>query len=92
MTEITLTITNKVGLHARPAALFYQKVRSFKSRITIQNLSKAGSTELLVTPLNLLQADINGGHQIRLRADGPDEAEALAVLQTLVDQKFGEQE
>jgi phosphotransferase system HPr (HPr) family protein len=90
MTEIILPVTNEVGLHARPAALFYRKARSFKSKITIQNLSKTASIELDVTPVNLLQADITKGHQIRLRADGPDEAEALAALKDLIENNFGE--
>ena len=91
MTEVTLTITNAVGLHARPAALFYKKAREFKSKITIQNVSRENSRELPVSPFNLLQSGVLQGHSIRLRADGDDEQAALAALAKLVEENFGEE-
>jgi len=90
MTEATLTITNTVGLHARPAALFYKKTREFKSKITIQNLSREGSKEVPVSPFQLLQIGVLQGHQIRLRATGEDEQVAIAALTKLVEENFGE--
>lgn len=92
MTETTLKVQNKVGLHARPAALFYQTARQFKSKVTIQNLSRPGSPEVPVGPFHLLQIGVKQGHDIRLRADGDDEAEALAALTKLVEDNFGEAE
>lgn len=92
MTETTLTMQNKVGLHARPAALFFQKARQFKSNITIQNLSRAGSPEVVVSAFNLLQIGVKQGNEIQLRANGEDEAEAIAALTELVEDKFGEAE
>ncbi len=91
MTEVTLTITNAVGLHARPAALFYKKAREFKSKITIQNLSRENGRELPVSAFNLLQSGVLQGHSIRLRADGDDEQAALAALAKLVEENFGEE-
>jgi phosphocarrier protein HPr len=90
MTEATLTINHPVGLHARPAALFYQKTREFKSRITIQNLSRANTREVLVSTFNLLQIGVSGGHQVRIRAEGEDEHEAIVALTTLIEENFGE--
>lgn len=92
MTETTLTIQNKVGLHARPAAVFFQKARQFKSKITIQNLDRAGSPELTVSAFNLLQIGVRQGNDILLRADGEDEDAAIAALTQLVEEKFGEAE
>lgn len=91
MTEVTLTIANAVGLHARPAALFYKKAREFKSKITIQNLSRENSRELPVSPFNLLQIGVLTGHSIRLRAEGDDEQAALSALTQLVEENFGEE-
>ncbi len=91
MTEVTLTITNAVGLHARPAALFYKKAREFKSKITIQNLSRENGRELPVSAFNLLQSGVLQGLSIRLRADGDDEQAALAALAKLVEENFGEE-
>jgi phosphocarrier protein len=90
MIEATLTVTNAVGLHARPAAVFYKKTREFKSKITIQNLSREGSKEVPVSPFQLLQIGVLQGHQIRLRASGEDEQLAIAALAQLIEENFGE--
>lgn len=90
MIETTLTITHPVGLHARPAAEFYKKTREFKSRVTIQNLSRPNSAEVPVSPFYLLQIGVSQGHQVRVRAEGEDEREALAALTKLVEENFGE--
>jgi phosphocarrier protein len=90
MTEIVLTINNEAGLHARPAKDFIKKTREFKSKISIQNLSRPDSKEVAVTPVNLLNIAVRQGHEIRLRADGPDEGEAIAALKQLVESDFGE--
>ena len=90
MTEIVLAITNKDGLHARPAKDFINKVREFKSKVTIQNLSRPDSKEVAVTPVGLLNIAARQGHQIRIRADGIDAAEAIAALKQLVESNFGE--
>jgi phosphocarrier protein HPr len=90
MTEVTLTITNQIGLHARPAALFYRKTREFKSKTTIQNLSRPETKEVPVSMMYLLQIGVSSGHQIRIRADGEDEQAAVAALTQLVEENFGE--
>ena len=90
MIETTLTVTNAVGLHARPAAVFYKKTREFKSKITIQNLSRPDSKEVPVSPFHLLQIGVSQGHQVRLRASGEDEQEVIAALTQLVEENFGE--
>jgi phosphocarrier protein HPr len=90
MTEATLTINHPVGLHARPAATFYKKTREFKSKITIQNLSRPDGKEVPVSAFYLLQIGVLQGHQVRIRADGEDEQAAIAALTQLVEQNFGE--
>ncbi len=90
MTETTVTINNAVGLHARPAALFYRTARQFKSRVTIENLDRPAAGELVVSTANLMRAGVKSGHTIRIRADGEDEATAIATLVELVNAHFGE--
>ena len=90
MTEVTLTLTNQVGLHARPAAVFYKKSREFKSKITIQNLSRPETKEVPVGPFYLLQIGVSQGHSVRIRADGEDEGKAIAALTQLIEDNFGE--
>jgi phosphocarrier protein len=90
MTEIVLSINNKDGLHARPAKDFIKKAREFKSKISVQNLSRPDSKEVSVTPVSLLNIAVRQGHEIRLRAEGADEAEAIAALKDLIESDFGE--
>ena len=85
MTEIVLTVNNKDGLHARPAKDFINKVREFKSKVTIQNLKAVA-----VTPVGLLNIAARQGHEIRVRAEGADANEVIAALKQLVDDNFGE--
>ncbi|MDE2491877.1 MAG: HPr family phosphocarrier protein [Elusimicrobia bacterium] len=87
MMERTLTIGNKLGLHARPAALFVQEAAKFQCRISVvkDGLEVNGKS---VMGLLLLAAE--SGSQLTVRADGPDEAEALAALSRIFDRKFDE--
>lgn len=90
MVETTLTINHPIGLHARPAVLFYKKTREFKSKITIQNLSRPAGKEVPVSAFYLLQIGVAQGHQVRIRADGDDEQAAIAALTQLIEENFGE--
>lgn len=90
MKETTITVTHPIGLHARPAARFYRTARTFKSRITIQNLSREMSSERQLSTIALIQMAVRQGHTIRIRAEGEDESEAIAVLTQLVEGDFGD--
>ncbi|QLE51982.1 phosphoenolpyruvate--protein phosphotransferase [Nostoc sp. C057] len=88
--EIRLIVSNRLGLHARPAAQFVGTVARFQSQILVQNLTR--NTELVrgdsinqVTTLGVRQ-----GHELVITATGSDADEALAVLQTLFENNFGE--
>ena len=74
-------IVNKLGLHARPAALFVRCVIRFKSSITIwkgeENFSAASLLEVLT-------ANLDCGARVVLEAVGPDEQEALNELEALL--------
>jgi phosphotransferase system HPr (HPr) family protein len=90
MTETTLTITHPLGLHARPAADLYRKTQEFRSRITIQNISRPESEEVAVSVFNLLQLGVVRGHQIRIRAEGEDEGAAINALDSLARRQLCE--
>jgi phosphotransferase system HPr (HPr) family protein len=87
-----IVITNKVGLHARPAAAFVELASRFASEITLTNLTRAGQ------PVNAksLNAVLGSGsfqnHTIRLTAEGDDAQEAVDALAALAARNFGEQE
>jgi phosphocarrier protein len=88
MTEVVLTVNNKDGLHGRPAKDLIKKAREFASKITIQNISRPDSQAVPLTLVGLLNIGVRQGHEIRLRAEGSDEAEAITMLKQLVEQNF----
>jgi phosphotransferase system HPr (HPr) family protein len=87
MPEIRLTITNKVGLHARPLALFNATVRKFQSDVRV---SKNGKEVDAKSPFKVLALAVNQNDEVVFRAEGPDADEALAAIAQLVADNFGE--
>jgi len=87
-----MIITNKVGLHARPAANFVKCAAGFKSKITLENLDRATAPINAKSILNVLGAGAQKGHHVRLTADGDDEAAAIEALCTLISNNCGEAE
>ena len=82
-----VTITNTIGLHARPATFFIQKANSFKSSIWVEKEDRKVNAKSL---LGVLSLGIAQGMTITLLADGSDEDEALAGLADLVNTGFQE--
>ena len=87
MAEITLLIKNKVGLHARPAALFVQTASKFKSAITVKN---GGASANAKSILHVLTLGVVSGTEVTVTADGEDAEQALAALAELNAANFGE--
>jgi phosphocarrier protein HPr len=83
-----LTITNKVGLHARPAALFVQTAARFKD--TRIDVVKDGMVRNAKSILNVLGLGVSQGTTIVVRAEGPEAEAALAALSDLVARDFNE--
>ena len=74
-------ITNKLGLHARPAAQFVKHARSFRSEIW---LVKEGERYSAVSLIDILRADLDCGATATLEAYGVDAEEALERLKELL--------
>lgn len=87
--ETRLVITNKVGLHARPARLLVQTAAQFQSQIQLQHGEKAANAKSIV---GVLKLDAGLGETIVLRAEGEDAEEAVKTLADLVNRKFDEEE
>ncbi len=85
----TLTLINKVGLHARPASQFVQTAARFSSSITVSYQSRQANAKSIIQVMGL---GAGGGADIALYAEGVDAEEAIAALQQLVAEKFGEVE
>jgi phosphotransferase system HPr (HPr) family protein len=84
--EKIVTVKNRMGLHARPAAMFVQEAGKFKSQVFVvkDGLQVNGKS---IMGLMLLAAE--SGSKLTVKVDGPDEAKALEALEKLFD-KFGD--
>lgn len=80
-TRREVRITNKLGLHARPAAQFVKRARSFRSEIWIVKDGKRYSAGSLI---DILRANLDCGATATLEAHGVDAEEALERLEKLL--------
>ena len=87
MVSRDVKIINNIGLHARPATFFVQKANCYRSVIKVEKDDRIVSAKSL---LGILSLGIAKGMTITLRADGPDEVEAVEGLATLIDQGLAE--
>src|SRR5438477_7933563 len=80
-TRRDVRITNKLGLHARPAAQFVKRARSFRSEIWLVKEGKRYSAASLI---DTLRANLDCGATAILEAHGVDADEALEDLEKLL--------
>jgi phosphotransferase system HPr (HPr) family protein len=90
MLEATIPVKHKVGLHARPASLFVQTAAKFSSTIKVKNLSANGNFVDAKSIIMVLTLGVMKDHEIQIQAEGADEADAVAALQALINNNFGE--
>jgi len=89
MTDMDVTIINKLGLHARAAAKFVTLASSFSSDIELSSQDKKVNGKSIMGVMMLAAAK---GTQLTLHVSGDDEAKAINELQALVQNRFGENE
>ena len=87
MVKKEMTITNNIGLHARPATFFIQKANTFKSSIWIEKDDRKVNAKSL---LGVLSLGIAKGMVVTLIADGQDEIAAVNCLVDLVQEGLAE--
>ena len=76
-----ITISNKLGMHARPAAEFARKAGSFRSEI---KLVIDGKPFAATSVIDILRASLERGAKATLEAHGTDAAEAVEALARLL--------
>ena len=79
--EKVVTIKNKQGLHARPAALFVQIANRFESRITIKRDKEKINGKSI---MGILMLGAEKGSEILIEADGDDAQLAIVELEKIV--------
>lgn len=78
-----VVVKNKVGLHARPAALFVQTARKYDSTIRV---GKEGKFVDAKSILEVLSLGVECADTIEIIVDGPSEEEALYAIVNLINE------
>ncbi|MBR3903548.1 MAG: HPr family phosphocarrier protein [Akkermansia sp.] len=82
-----LTVQNKLGIHARPAAQFVRVASRFQADVSVEKDDEAVDGKSI---MGLMMLAVGWGAEIVVTVDGPDEVEALTALEELINSKFGE--
>lgn len=82
-----ITVLNKLGIHARPAAQFVRVASRFKADVTVEKDEESVDGKSI---MGLMMLAVGCGAEITVHADGPDEEEVMAALENLVNGRFGE--
>jgi len=83
----TVTVKNRFGLHARPAALIVTTASKYLSEFFISKDSVRVNGKSIMGVM-MLAAEM--GSELLLELDGPDEEQAIADIIQVIDSKFGE--
>lgn len=84
----TFTIKNKLGLHARAAALLVKTANRFVSNVSLE---KDGLEVNGKSIMGILMLAATKGTRITLKAEGNDAEQAIETLGKLIENKFGEE-
>ncbi len=87
MIKTPITISNKLGLHARASAKLTKLAGSFKSEIF---MSRGGRRVNAKSIMGVMMLAAGLGAEVELEVDGEDEAAATQAIVALVNDKFGE--
>lgn len=87
MIEKILTVKNRAGIHARPAALIAQTANKFSCEISLEKDSNAVNAKSIMGVITMA-----AGYNtvLTLKADGADEKEAVDAITQLFENKFEE--
>ena len=85
--EKEVTIVNRLGLHARPAAMFVRIASRHRAEIWV---SKEGEEVNGKSIMGLMMLAAGQGSKLRIRCDGPDADKAMEELEELIKAGFNE--
>ncbi len=87
MTEKLLVVRNRAGIHARPAALIAQLANKFTSEVLIE---KDSTTVNAKSIMGVITMAAGYNTNLTVRAEGPDEKQAVEAIYQLFESKFEE--
>ena len=88
MIEKTVTVPNKLGIHARPAALIVRAAVEFDSEVWIESPADKVNAKSIMGVMTLAAS---GGTLVTVSAHGPDENEAVEAVIEVIRNGFGEE-
>ncbi len=88
--EATLAVPNRLGLHARPAGRFVSTVGDFDATVQVENVTRGTGPADGRSLTALAVLGVRQGDELRVRASGPQAAEALEALRALAADRFGD--
>jgi phosphocarrier protein len=83
-----LVVINKLGIHARPAAMFVKIANRFQSEILVE---KDGEKVNGKSIMGLMMLAAGPTSRIRVEASGEDAVQAVAEIEALIKRKFDEE-
>lgn len=84
MVQQQVTVKLKTGLQARPAAFFVQEANRFASEIFVEKENKKVNAKSI---MGIMSLAISSGTDITISAEGPDAAQAVSSLASLVSRE-----
>ena len=84
MKQFTYTITDPLGIHARPAGLLAKQAKAYGD--TVITIAKADQTVKASQLMKLMGLGIKKGEEITVAAEGPAEEEAIAALKAFFEE------
>jgi phosphocarrier protein HPr len=85
MKEKNLTVNDKVGFHARTASLFAKKAMQFSADVKVLFNQKEVNGKSM---LSIMSLGVKQGMEVKVKAEGADEQQALDALAQLVENNF----
>ena len=87
MIEKILTVQNRAGIHARPAAIIAQTANKFESEVSIVRDDAVVNAKSI---MGVIAMGAGYNTQLTLRVEGSDESEAASVIEELFNSRFEE--
>src|SRR5205823_9470291 len=85
--EKEIPIVNRLGLHARPAAMFVRIASRYRAEVWVAKESEEVNGKSI---MGLMMLAAGQGSKLRIRCEGPDAAKALQELEELIKARFNE--
>ena len=85
--EKEITIVNRLGLHARPAALFVKVASRFRAEVWVKKETEEVNGKSI---MGLMMLAAGQGSKLRIRCEGPDADQAIEELEQFINARFNE--